>query len=142
MIQTALNAMLTVLMAKFLLNDVPHAVGLTHNPGSSATDDIIMRGRLKEYESRFFPSTGKESVPKIVPFERTVNISTYAIVMTRKKGSCKIKLYENLEGWNRKLRATWSGLDVYECDRKFEELVDITKQVVAEHRAVVRRLRP
>ena len=27
-IQTALNGMLTVLMAKFLLNDVPHASGL------------------------------------------------------------------------------------------------------------------
>ena len=29
---TALNAILTIMMAKFMLNDVPHAVGLTNQP--------------------------------------------------------------------------------------------------------------
>ena len=32
MIQTALNGMLTLLMAKFLLNDMPHASGLLASP--------------------------------------------------------------------------------------------------------------
>ncbi len=33
MIQAALNSILTIMMAKFLLNDVPHASGLLANPG-------------------------------------------------------------------------------------------------------------
>ena len=33
MIRTAFNGMIAVMLAKFLLNDVPHAVGLLDNPG-------------------------------------------------------------------------------------------------------------
>ena len=32
MIQQALNTMLTIILAKFILNDVPHASGLLANP--------------------------------------------------------------------------------------------------------------
>jgi len=32
MIRTAFNSMITVMMAKFMLNDVPHAVGLGNSP--------------------------------------------------------------------------------------------------------------
>ena len=32
MIQTALNSMITLMLAKFVLNDVPHASGLLANP--------------------------------------------------------------------------------------------------------------
>ena len=33
MIRTALNGMIAIMLAKFALNDVPHAVGLIDNPG-------------------------------------------------------------------------------------------------------------
>lgn len=34
MIQTALNGMITIMLAKFMINDLPHAAGLLGNPGN------------------------------------------------------------------------------------------------------------
>jgi len=39
MIQQALNGMITLLMAKFIMNDLPHAAGLLANPGKTLTKD-------------------------------------------------------------------------------------------------------
>jgi len=65
---------------------------------------------------------------------RTRNVGHYSIVMTRTDGTCMIKLYENLEGWRRKLRAIWSGFDVYECGKKFEQVVEAVIQVRFEYK--------
>jgi len=54
--------------------------------------------------------------------------------MMRTDGSCTIKLYENLEGWKKKLRATWTGLEKVECDRKFEEVIETVVQVRFEEK--------
>ena len=39
MIQQALSGMITLLMAKFMLNDLPHVAGLLANPGKTLTKD-------------------------------------------------------------------------------------------------------
>lgn len=58
-VNTAFNSMITLLLAKFVLNDVPHAVGLLGNPSCmpepTVTEIIIREGARKEAE------WGKES---------------------------------------------------------------------------------
>ena len=48
MIQTALNTMLTIMMAKFMLNDMPHAMGLTR---SSHTKTMYHTTHYDKWES-------------------------------------------------------------------------------------------
>lgn len=129
MIQEVVNFMTTVLMAKFMLNDVPHAV--FGNPGSSsATSDIIARASMKEYEYRYFPESEEEPKHRVYPYTRTKEIGPYVIKMTRTDGSGMIKLYEYLEGWRKKLRATWSGLDKVECETKFEQIASVVRHLL------------
>ena len=140
MIGQVASGLITLMLAKFCLNDVPHALfSNPGNPSSSVTSDIIARTGMKEYEYRFFPGPVEPSKPRAYPYTRAKQIGPYEVRLTRTDGACTVKLYEFLEGWKKKLRATWSGLDKVECDRKFEEVCDVTRQVRAEHIIEMRR---
>lgn len=137
MIPQLASGFMTLLIAKFMLNDLPHAVlgnpGNPTNPTSSMTYDIIARTGMKEYEYKYFPPPAEERPGRVYPYTRTKNIGPYSVVMTRSDGTCTIKLYEFLEGWRKKLRATWTGFEKPECEHKFEQVYEAAKQVRAEH---------
>jgi len=136
--------MIAVLVAKFIVNDLPHAAGLTaSNPNTTGdmTSDIIARAGLKEYEYRWFPAPEEERKPRVYPFAKTRNIGTYSIVMRRTDGSCTVRLYEFLEGGKKVLRGTWTGLEVHDCERKFAEVIDTVIQVRFEHKVKIQKLR-
>lgn len=147
MIQAFFSGMVTMMLAKFILNDVPHAVlgnpSSLGNPGnpsdvsSSTTSAIISRTGMKEYEYTWFPPPAEERPGRIYPYRKKRDVSHYSIVMTRTNGACTIKLYENLEGWRQKLRATWTALDKPECDMKFEEIAGTIRQVVFEEKTAL-----
>ena len=142
MIQPLFNAMITIMMAKFLLNDVPHAAGFMFsnpsNPGSS-TSDIIARTGMKEYEYHYFPEPEVSSKSRAYMYTRTKQIGQYEIRLTRTKSACSIKLYEFLEGWKKKLRATWTGLDMAECNTKFEQIAGVVRQARFEQKSAMKR---
>ncbi|MBA7693612.1 hypothetical protein ES703_102199 [subsurface metagenome] len=129
----AFNGMMAILLANFCLNDIPHAVGVLGNPGEM-TPEIISRAGLREYEYRYFPPTEEERKPRVYVYTRRRTIGSYEVQMTRTDDSCSIKLYEFLPGWKRKLRATWTGIGVAECDRKFLEVVETVIQVRFERK--------
>lgn len=138
MIQEVVDAMTYILLAKFILNDIPHA--MTGGGGSSSeVSAIIARTGMKEYEYRYFPEPEEEPKHRVYPYTRTRVIGPYEIKMTRTDSACMVKLYEYLEGWKKKLRATWSGLDVGECVNKFEQIASTTRQVRAEQKSALRR---
>lgn len=144
MTQTVSSSMITLMLAKFILNDAPHAIGLSPNPGNpdpgSTTGDIIRRAGLQEYEYHWFPTPEETRPARVYPYQRIRNIGVYSIVMTRTDGSCSVKLYENLEGWKRALRATWTGYGKDECARKFEEVIETVMQVRFEEKMKIREL--
>lgn len=115
----------------------PHS-GNPRNP-DGITSDIIFRAGLKEYEYRYFPPVEEERKPRLYAYTRRRTIGSYEVQMTRTDGSCSIKLYEFLPGWKRKLRATWTGIGVAECDRKFLEVVETVIQVRFEHKTQLMR---
>ncbi len=133
MIQQALSGMLTVMMAKFLLNDMPHMTfGNPGNPSSSPssmTSDILSRSGLKPFEYHWFPTPEEPGKPRAYPYTRTKNVGPYSVQMTRTNGTCTIRLYEFLEGWKKKLRGIWTGMEVAECEAKFEKVAEVVKQV-------------
>lgn len=139
MIGTAFNGLISLLLAKFILNDIPHSLKLSGNPGSPQIEEIIYRAGLKEFEPTFFPIVAEERPSRVFPYTRTRNVSVYTIYMTGTDGSCTIKLYENLPGWKRKLRATWSGIGKVECNRKFEEISETIRQVIYEYKTSLMR---
>jgi len=111
------------------------------NPGNpdGITSDIISRAGLKEYEYRYFPPPEEERKPRVYAYTRRRTIGSYEVRMTRTDDSCTIKLYEFLPGWKRKLRATWTGIGIAECDRKFLEVVETVIQVRFEHKTQLMR---
>lgn len=143
MILQIASGMITMMLAKFMLNDLPHAVGISSNPsstsGSGMTSDIISRAGLKEYEYQRFPPPLEAKPGRVYPYTRTRTIGSYIIQMTRTDGTCKVKLYEFLEGWKKKLRAIWTGMEKTECDRKFEEVVETVIQVRYEYKTALMR---
>lgn len=140
MIQQFFGSMVTLMLAKFMLNDVPHAVfSNPGNPGSSETSDIVSRTGMSWYEYRYFPPSEVERVPRAYPYTRVKNIGHYSVQMTRTNGTCTIKLFEFLEGWKKNLRATWTGAGKPECDAKFEQVAETVKQVRAERVIEMRR---
>ena len=112
------------------------------DPISPQMGDIIRRAGLQEYEYRYFPPSVSERPHRVYPYMRTREINVYTIQMTRTVGACQIKVYENLAGGRRKLRATWSGMEKAECEKKFEAISETVRQVVFEYKTdMVRRLR-
>ena len=116
---------------------------LEHNPGnpgnpSIAVHEIISRAGLKPYEYKWFPEP-EEKKPRVYPYRRAKEIGSYSVVMTRTDDACTIKLYEFLPGWKKKLRATWSGMGEVVCDKKFEEVCGVVRQVRFEERGVMRK---
>lgn len=140
MINQAFSAMITLMLAKFMLNDVPHVLfGNPGSPSSSMTSDIIARAGLKEYEYRYFPEPAEERVPRAYPYTKTRHVGPYEVRMTRTDSTCSIRLYEFLEGWKKKLRATWTGFGRAECDAKFEKVAEVVRQVRFEHKTALMR---
>lgn len=143
MVQQVFNSMITLMLAKFVLNDLPHAVlgnpGNPSNPAGSMTFDIIARAGLKEYEYRWFPEPEEPTKPRVYAYTRSKTIGSYLIRMTRTDDACTIRLYEFLEGWKRKLRATWTGIGKEECDAKFEKVAETVRQVRYEHKTAMMR---
>lgn len=143
--QQLIGSMITLMLAKFILNDVPHAVlgnpGNPDNPTSSTTSEVISRTGMKEYEYRWFPPPAEERPGRVYPYMRKRDVGHYALIMTRTDGACTIKLYEYLEGWRQKLKATWSALDKPECDAKFEEITKTIRQVILEEKTALMGLR-
>ncbi len=144
MIQSVFSSMITILLARFMLNDVPHAAGLIGNPGNprsfgGETERIMVKAGLGEYIPPPFgvfterdESTirRKRKPPASV---RTRDVWIYRIVMERRDGRCRIKLYEYVSGRGDKLRAVWSGEGPY-CDVKFEEITKAIRQVEFEYK--------
>lgn len=116
--------------------------GHSGNPGHSI-EDIISRAGMQPYEYHWFPAPEEEEEPspRKPVYKRTKIVNSFVVVMTRKKDTCMIKLYEYLEGWKKKLRATWSGsgLDVAACDDKFVHIVETVRQAEAERKAALRK---
>jgi len=115
-----------------------HNPGNPGNPGEMAPD-IISRAGMKEYEYRYFPPTEEEGKPRVYAYTRRRTIGSFEVQMTRTDDSCMIKLYEFLPGWKKKLRATWTGIGVAECDKKFLEVVETVIQVRFEHKTALGR---
>lgn len=106
-------------------------------PLTPEVESIIARTGMREYVpppsqySRAEESRKKRREPASV---RTRNIGHFSIMESRTNGTGIIRLYENLEGWKRKLRAIWSGFGKFECDKKFDEIVEAVIQVRFEHK--------
>lgn len=113
-------------------------LGSSSNP-DTVTKDIIARAGLKEYEYKWFPPPEEEVKPRVHLYTRTKSIGPYTVVMTRTDSACMVRLYEYLEGWRKKLRATWSGLGRVECDRKFEEVCEVIREVRFETKTALGR---
>jgi len=139
-LQTGVSGMLTLVMAKFMLNDVPHAVLRSPgNPTGSETSDIIARTGMKEFEYKWFPEPEEERPGRVYPYTRTKQIGSYEIRMTRTDSTCTIRLYEFLSGWRKKLRATWTGMEKAVCEAKFEKVASTIRQVRFEHKTQMMR---
>lgn len=136
---TVFNSVVGAMAFAFGMMMLGVAVG---NPGSgnpgSMTSDIIERAGLKEFEYRWFPEPEEPRPPKVHEYTRTRSVGSYDVVMVR-DDTCKIRLFENLPGGKRKLRATWSGLGWAECERKFLEVVDVVTQVRFEQKTSLMR---
>lgn len=137
MTATIVNAVAGAMVVALGMMVLNRALGSSSNPGT--TEDIIARAGLKEYEYRYFPPPEEERKPRVYLYTRRKTIGPYEIVLTATDEACMIKLYEYLEGWRRKLRATWSGLGRAECDRKFEEVSETIRQVRFERRTALGR---
>lgn len=134
------SGFISLMLAKFILNDMPHAVlDNPSNPSSSMTSDIVARAGMKEYEYRYFPEPEEPRKPRVYPYTKVRRIGPYEVRMTRTDDTCTIKLYEYLEGWKRKLKATWTGIEKVECDRKFDEIAEVIRQVRFEHKTALMR---
>lgn len=116
--------------------------GSPGNPEATGamTSDIIERAKLKEYIYRWFPEPEEEKERRMYPYTRTRHVGPYDVILRQSKtGAYSIRLYENLPGWKRNLKATLSGLEREEGERKFQEVVDTIVQVRFEHRAALGR---
>lgn len=139
MMTTVFNGVVGAMVIAFGAMMLSKALGSgSGNPGVM-TPEIIARAGLKEYEYRWFPEPEEEVKPRVYPYTRRKAIGSYLVVMTRTDEACAIKLYEYLEKGKRKLRATWTGLGEAECDRKFEEVCEVIRQVRFEHKTALGR---
>ncbi len=143
MIVSAVSGLITAAVMAFMMVAFYKVVGGNPgnpgNPGNSETSDIIARAGMRKHEYRWYPDPEEPARPRVHPYTRTKEIGSYVIRMTRTDGTCMIRLYEFLEGWKKKLIATWSGWEKTECDRKFEEVTEIIRQVRFEHKTQMLR---
>ncbi len=135
---SAISGMVMVFGMVMFNRVISHNPGNPGNPGDMASE-IISRAGLKEYEYRYFPPTEEERKPRVYAYTRRRTVGSYEIQMTKTDDSCTIKLYEFLPGWKKKLKATWSGIGVPECDKKFLEVVETVIQVRFEHKTGLMR---
>lgn len=118
---------------------------LGSNPGNpeptgAMTSDIIERARLKEYIYRWFPEPEEEKARRLYPYTKTRHVGPYDVILRQSRtGAYSIRLYEDLPGWKRNLKATLTGLEKEEGERKFEEVCGVIRQVRFEHITALRR---
>jgi len=113
----------------------------TRNP-DGMTGDIVARSGLIPYELHpMVPGIEKEeAAKKRLPVSvRSKPVGVYEVIAKRWKESCSVKLYENLPGWKKKLRAYRSVDRVGECDALFERTVEAVKQVRFEYKTALGR---
>ena len=145
MIEQLTNGLIALMLAKFMMNDAPHALFSNprgSNPGtSSETDEIIRRSGLGYYTPpKFIPSEREPTRHRKPPLSvRSKNIGTYQVRMELRKDSCSVKLYEFLAGGITKTRGTWSGMSKAECESKFDQVVEVVKQVRFEEKTKLMR---
>lgn len=134
-IDTTVNSMITMMMVKFMMNDIPHSM-FTDKPTSSETEAILSRTGLGRFQSRYFPPGESETTKKRKPplSVRTKAVGPYEVRMELRKDSCMIKLYEFLVGGRTKLLATWTGGSKPECEAKFTKVVETITQVRLEEK--------
>lgn len=107
------------------------------------TGDIVVRSGLTPYVPHLMPLVREEEervARKKLPVSiRSKSIGAYEVVATRWKASCGVKLYENLPGWRRKLRASKTVDTVGECDALFEKTVNAIKEIRFEYKTALGR---
>lgn len=102
------------------------------------TETIIERARLNRYIPH--PPSGVRDFtePKIIKVKevgvRRKFVGPYEIEMQSRGKHCTLRLYHWKENWNRKLQATQTGEDMFECDRLFERVVEAIIQVRMEEK--------
>ncbi len=130
-----------MMMFNKVIKPNPGNPGHSSNPGNPGemAPEIITRAGLKWYEYKYFPPSEEERKPRAYAYTRRRTIGSFEVQMTRTDDSCSIKLYEFLPGWKKKLRATWTGIGIAECDKKFLEVVDTVVQVRFEHKTQLMR---
>lgn len=101
---------------------------------------IIKKAGLGTYRppppSVFEEREEKPTTPQKPPLStRDVEVGPYVIHVERRPTTCSLKLYENLEGWQRKLRGTWSG-EPGACDNKVEQVRTVINEVRAERKRI------
>jgi len=136
----SITAMMVVMGAVLgMMKEPGNPNGMTGN--ASMTGDIVARSGLIPYVPHLIPLIGEEeSVRKKLPISvRSKSVGPYEVVATRWKTSCGVKLYENLPGWRRKLRASKTVETVGQCDALFERTVDAIKQIRFEYKTELRR---
>lgn len=138
MMTTVFNGVIGAMVIAFGVMMVSKALG--SNPGNPGvmTPEIIARAGLKEYEYKWFPEPEEGVKPRVHIYTRRKYIGSYEVVLTSTDETCTLKLYEYLEDGKRKLRATWTGIGRAECARKFEQVVEVTRQVRFEQRTALR----
>jgi len=120
-------------------------LGMMKEPGNpdGMTDAVVARSGLVPYIPHMMPYAREEeekAARKKLPVSvRSKSVGPYEVVATRWKASCGVKLYENLPGWRRKLRASKTVDTVGECDALFEKTVDAIKEIRFEYKTALGR---
>jgi len=104
----------------------------TQYSNEDEVNEILARAGLARYR----PVSGKRgSESKLGPGPATTathEVGPFEIVWKQRAESCVIRLYENLAGWRRKLRGQWSGNNPAECLKKFNQVVEVTRETRAQ----------
>lgn len=138
----SITAMMVIMGAVLGMMREPGNPGNPGNP-TSMTDDVVARSGLIPYVPHLMPFAREEeerAVRRKPPISvRTKAVGPYEVVAIRRKTSCAVKLYENLPGWKRKLRATKTVETVGQCDALFERTVDAIKHIRFEYKTALGR---
>ena len=143
--QLELGPILSITAMMVVMGAVLGMMREPRNPGNptNMTDDVVARSGLTPYVPHLIPLVREEeekAARKKHPVSvRSKSVGPYEVVATRWKASCGVKLYENLPGWRRRLRASKTVDTVGECDALFERTVDAIKQIRFEYKTALGR---
>ena len=86
--------------------------------------DMIAAAGMQEARMIITPLEESKKAVKGVRIIQRKQIGGYDLVHTRTLTGCSIKLYRITQAGGRMRVGTWSGVDPYECKRKFGEIVE------------------